>query len=465
MKLHLKQKASIMLVCVLVVTLISGGVFALQDNTQKVVTSEWTYIGDEYYSLVKTGGKTSLLVKRLQDSDFEDIIMQLIDISVEPDYESAKIAAEDPDAALPDNMLPDGRTLVENWEEKYSNLLRSASEMKILEVAEGVSPHMEDAVISPQRSAPVGKVTDSFAVAGVTVEQNTLVLPTNFDFNSSTFNVAPSGRGVLYSTDEKMVFVDSTGSAKTVSPLTYAGKSYEDLSKESINLYGENLVFWNGQVKISPNSERVAYVSNKADISQPWALFVSDLETGKEKKLSEDSSMHYFVENWLDESHILCMKTYDDTYQYSIVSTDGKEHSLDFEAKNPVILGVHNGVVAYGNSDNDVIYFARIEDSGAMKTIGKFKLDGTFRIRPGIDPFNSDGSKFAYILVPSDNYYGRDIVVVDLKTMTESTNRTVPLATKKAAAVLEFDWLNDEILLTAVIVNETQRISTWIYQS
>lgn len=98
--------------------------------------------------------------------------------------------------------------------------------------------------------------------------------------------VAPDGKSVLYMTEGELVTIDGTGTTTVVSPSTYNGKTYEDLIKESIEIYGENRVFWNGQASISPDGSSIAYISNKANIQGTWDLFVLDLSTGKEEKLA-----------------------------------------------------------------------------------------------------------------------------------------------------------------------------------
>ena len=319
---------------------------------------------------------------------------------------------------------------------------------------------MEEVSTQNQKLSITDGNTNTINAKIITTKKGNIALPTNFDITNVTYMVAPDGKSVLYMTEGELVTIDGTGTTTVVSPSTYNGKTYEDLIKESIEIYGENRVFWNGQASISPDGSSIAYISNKANIQGTWDLFVLDLSTGKEEKIGDDKAMHYFVVRWLDSKYVLCMKTRDSYYELVAVGLDGIEYKLNFATKNPVILGARDGLIAYGNEANDTIYLAQFNHSEKLEKIAEFKINGTFRIRPGISPFSPDGKKFAYVSVPETNYYGRDIVVIDLETMTATSNQTIPSGTKTTTAVLENDSL-----LTSVIENSTQTITSWIYHT
>ena len=79
-----KLTAAVML-CSFIVAGIAGTALAYQKTTKKEIAKEWTYVDDAYYSLVNTGEGFPILVKRLQNSDYDDILTNLIDISNKPD--------------------------------------------------------------------------------------------------------------------------------------------------------------------------------------------------------------------------------------------------------------------------------------------------------------------------------------------------------------------------------------------
>ena len=80
----------------------------IKKTTKKEIAKEWTYVDDAYYSLVNTGEGFPILVKRLQNSDYDDILTNLIDTSLRPDTVAVQNAAYNPDAILPDNMFQMG---------------------------------------------------------------------------------------------------------------------------------------------------------------------------------------------------------------------------------------------------------------------------------------------------------------------------------------------------------------------
>ncbi|MDY3014855.1 MAG: hypothetical protein SOR61_06690 [Evtepia sp.] len=84
------------------------------------------------------------------------------------------------------------------------------------------------------------------------------------------------------------------------------------------------------------------------------------------------------------------------------------------------------------------------------------------------DPFSPDGTRFAYLFVPNDDTYQRDLVVVDLDTMTQQVNQTLPVGTKEDTSVLSFVWLDNQTLFTTVAQSigsfSNQEIyTTWTY--
>ena len=87
-----KLTAAVML-CSFIVAGIAGTALAYQKTTKKEIAKEWTYVDDAYYSLVNTGEGFPILVKRLQNSDYDDILTNLIDTSLRPDTVAVQNAA------------------------------------------------------------------------------------------------------------------------------------------------------------------------------------------------------------------------------------------------------------------------------------------------------------------------------------------------------------------------------------
>lgn len=440
---------------------ITGSALAYQDIRSKAIQEEWTYIDDNYYSLVNVDS-THLLIKRIQNRDIQEIEEKLIDNNRTQDVVSARTLMTDPYAVGPDNMLPDGSFLVENWEDLQLELYNAKHEIKRLSIRDNTTPTLSSVNELSRFALPV--FADGVDLRHVITENSSVYVPSNFDDVSTAFAIAPSKEYTLFTSDRDMKSIDAQGVIHELSPSTFEGKTYEQLAKESIELYGENNLFWNGQSSISPDSSCVAYVSNKADLQGTWDLYMLDVKNGAETLIANDPIMHYGIIQWVNDDYLLCSKTHDTEYTWVIVGKNGEEYGFNLTVDKPVFLGSRNGIIAYGNEENNVIFFVKF-DGTSLTRISEVHLDGTFRVRPGIDPFSPDGLQFAYIFVPRNNPYGRDITIVNLNNAAKIRNKYVPIGTKNNTAILEFSWLDNGSLLTSVIENESQEISSWIYHT
>jgi hypothetical protein len=406
-----------------------------QELDPQELENEWSYLSDGYYSVIRADGKVPLLVKRLQDEDKNN---------------TADGVAVEGDAIESDVV-----------EVKMLNL----SQDGIFTLTDLDAPVVMNVPLSEQYGEiALGKI--SFGEDSVIIPAN----PTNLDSAGFRFTLSPDASNVLLRSNKEMILLDSEGASRTISPPTFNGKTYDDLFSEAIEFSEEIEVFWNGQATMSPDASSIAYISNKADIRRnSWDLFLLDINSEKEVLLANDETFRYTVEDWLDNDHIICSKSYDRNYSIVIVNKNGTEYDMNFAVDRPVLLGARNGLIAYSDPNCDVIYFTRFNHSSELADISRFNIHGTFRIRPGIDPFSPDGTKFAYLLVPEDSDYGRDVSVIDLNALTDTPNETVPVGTKNDSIIMEFDWLNNDSLLAAVAKMEDDHslnrsmISSWIY--
>ena len=183
-----KLTAAVML-CSFIVAGIAGTALAYQKTTKKEIAKEWTYVDDAYYSLVNTGEGFPILVKRLQNSDYDDILTNLIDTSLRPDTVAVQNAAYNPDAILPDNMLPDGSFLVENWEDLYEQLINDTYEVKTLHVTKEQQVTLEEVSTQNQKLSITDGNTNTINAKIITTKKGNIALPTNFDITNVTYMV------------------------------------------------------------------------------------------------------------------------------------------------------------------------------------------------------------------------------------------------------------------------------------
>ncbi|MBQ2867950.1 MAG: hypothetical protein IJE87_06215, partial [Firmicutes bacterium] len=77
---------------------------------------KWTQISEGQYRKIAGDDGADLILESVpQEIDHEVILEQLVDPNVEPDLAAVEAVKNDPNATLPDNYLPDGRVLMENW--------------------------------------------------------------------------------------------------------------------------------------------------------------------------------------------------------------------------------------------------------------------------------------------------------------------------------------------------------------
>jgi hypothetical protein len=415
MGFKLNRRAALVCVCALVAAaVIAFVIFTRWDASGEGVSEEWVYLDEGYYALMNTAGGAHILIRRPWGGDSQDV--------------NETLAGEGETSDV--FMVKDGEI-----------------------TADGVS----EAEISSE-------LTDAahIDVRRILTPNHSMVLPRSFGGSTGIpFAIAAGGEFVLFMSDSGMTYIDSQGEVKALSSPVYNGKTYDQLQEEAVRLPG-GYVFWNGQVSVSPDNACAAYVSNKGDVGGAWDLYVLDIQSGVETLLKDDAKMRYGVLQWADRDHIICDKAYDGEYSLVIVNKDGREYDVDFLVDRPVLLGAKDGVIAYSDENCGAIYFARFTGSGTLAPAGRYDLEGTFRIRPGIDPFSPDGSKFAYLFVPADDPLGRRLAVVELDAFTQVNHESVPMGTESGYSVLEFAWLDHAALFVSVMENETQAVSSWL---
>lgn len=434
MKRSVKRCLLLFLAVLTAVALLGAGLATYASNEDDKDQS-WHYVGSTNYHVTPLSSGTALLTR-------------------EPDtrvLESFYQSFTDPPATPP---------------ETYEALLRKALDMKLLHLDEAGAPILHDISSQPKL---IAEVPSSWPIVAMQAEVDgrKVVLPVPFTASEYDPFSLPNQEGILYSSERDLVLLRADGTTQVVTPPLYQGKTYDELAEESIRRFDKNYVFWVGNCLPAKDNRQVVYISNKAD-GVRFSLFLLDLETREETLLASDPRNDYFLEAWLDETHILCTKSHSQGSSHCIIRTDGKELPLTLSEETPVFLGVRDGLLVYSNPNCDILHFAQFDSKSETFTdLHSIPLDGSFRLR-GVDPFSPDGSRFAYLFVPNDDTYQRDLVVVDLDTMTQQVNQTLPVGTKEDTSVLSFVWLDNQTLFTTVAQSigsfSNQEIyTTWTY--
>ena len=181
-----------------------------------------------------------------------------------------------------------------------------------------------------------------------------------------------------------------------------------------------------------------------------------------EERLIGTPGCYYLIIDWLDSDNILCYKLCDnDSKETVVVNVDGTESPLNFEISNPSIIYCMDGLIAYSPAGEENAVYVGHFNGADIEPVFSSQLDGTLRIRPGVNPFSPDGSQLAVIYVP---YGDPDNRLVKIFNLTEQTSQEIDAIKTRAAintCVLEVSWIDDFSLLTVVVQDENDGLSTY----
>lgn len=458
-----KRKFFIPLAAVAVIGSLAVGAYAVGETD-----STWTKIGDGYYSEAAAVESTVVLQRSLTDADYAAIKEQLIDTSKEPDLVSAQKAKDDPDAILPYNMLPDGRFLKDNWVELEKQLMAEYQQVLVMSndgTYETVSKE------NGQKTSVTLNAKENVAIETQRVQVNgkTFLLPNVEEGSALRTFVMPNGKNVVVHSEQEMWLVSEQGQpVKQAVSNTYQGKSYDALVKESFQKYRENAVLWCGQVTPSPDSEKIAFAANKNDLDGGYSVFLYDVASGQELLIRPGNGYFYLIAGWVDKDNILCYKMKDEACTFVVVGTDGSETKLQFAIPEMQLIAVKNGMIAYTNPANDMVYVGKYEGTEKLSNVYQSEVGGSLRLRTDVNEFNSDASKLALVYVSDGSPYRRAVKIFDLNENGKRSVRTPQKALAGRQNVLEASWtVDDELLIVAEESKEGQNstFTTWQYKA
>ena len=444
----------------------SIGVCAYATDMQN---SAWTEVGDGYYTNVVGTKENVILQRELTDKEYQEIQEQLIDTSRTPDLDAAERVKNDPDATLPDNMLPDGRFLKENWETLEQELV-NRYQTTLISTEKSVYRQTSNQNAKNMSVVLNAKEGLSLQMERVNSGEATTLVPKAVQDSGLTATTMPDGQKIIATSKDSMWIVSNDGGTVELAvPNVYQGKSYDTMVQESYAIYGEDAVLWCGQETASPDSTKVAFVSNKNNIGKGYSLFIYDTKTATESLVRPANGVFYLIVNWVDEDHILCYKLQNDTNRtFVVIGTDGSEEELQFAIPDVQMISAKSGLIAYTNPENNRVYVGKFDGTSALSPVFEESVGGVLRLRDGVNEFNSDASKLALVYVPDDNVNSRNVKVFNLTEDSVSNSEKVLLpqsAIKAKKSVLEVSWMaNDNLMVVAETQNDNQsEYSTWQY--
>lgn len=455
----MKRKLTVIVVALLLLGVILSTIDVFGKNER------WTYIEDEYYRVLPVDMEKPVLFNRLGEDDYIEILNALVDKNSEPlSIEEMKMIEDDPNAVFVDNLLPNGQYLVENWIDIQTAMINSKFKIGVLDDFSVIRSPSEEEIIQKIKT---GFNEIELTLKKVIVNGKSIVIPKNMDDFPLQFSITPDGMKSIISSDNGLWIFDKSGDKLIkISSEYYDGKSYDELVKESYDLYDENKVIWNDDVVPSPDSSKLVYSSNKNRIETSGAsLFVFDLTSGKEYLIADTLGANYLVDGWVTSESIVSQKISSDGISYVLITTDGKETELKMKGESPIVYAVRDGMIAYTSSlSSGSIHVSKLDEQGNLYEIASLELEGQTRLRPGINGFSPDNSYFSFIYVESDQPGARRYLkVLDLLTGKVIDLKSLP--GNSTSRVLEFNWLNNKELL--ILIKEdipgVKKVSTWKY--
>lgn len=443
------------IVASLIISVLIGTVFM---SYASIKENPWNLVENERYSMLQIDSENPILIKHLQDRDYQQIEDLLVDESVSVmAIQAMKEALSDPDAVMVDNILPDGRHLKENWFEIKNNLIVSKHNIRALKdiKSKGVPQDFNGIIETSQ-----GKI--NVKLQNIMTDQSAITIPKTPNDFPAEFIVTADGRRSFIASDTGIWLINNNRLQK-VSLDKYNNKSYEELSKISLELYNENIVTWNNGLMPDKAGTKLAYVSNKHNIKNGRnALFVYDIDTNKESLILESDNANYMVEGWLDDNNIICRKLRSDGMTYVIVSLKGHENKLELIGDYPFIYATRNNNISYAESLGSEKIHIVSYTGDSLQPVESLDIGGQTIIRAGMNGFSPDNSKFATLYVPKGNQNTRYIKIKHLNSDKVINIDSLP---NKSDYILEFSWIdnNTMLIVTGRQVNGITEESTWTY--
>ncbi|HWQ77692.1 MAG TPA: hypothetical protein VN381_02690, partial [Anaerovoracaceae bacterium] len=310
-----------------------------------------------------------------------------------------------------------------------------------------------------------GKI--SIGMQKIAVDGQNLAIPQSVRYLPCGYEISDDGSLSVFSTEIGFWILDSKGDPVKASLNYFDRKTYAQLSDTFSKYHEGGNIFWNEQIKISPDSSKAAYVSNKdCAESKGQSLFLFDLKRNREAILAKSSNgEEYIMRGWLNSSYMLCEKWSDGPNEFYAVSVNGDKVLLDIETeRQPYILDTKDNYMAYlldGMGGNQI----RIEKFDAvdltLDQVQEMKLNGH---SVNLGKFSDDCSYFGTTWSPG---YGKEEQYLKLISLSSGEEINIDRLPKGVGGniITDFSFLNGDKLLIN-IADATGKMlieSTWIY--
>ncbi|WDV47674.1 hypothetical protein PV797_08305 [Clostridiaceae bacterium M8S5] len=430
-------------------------------------SSGWTLFSDKYFQVIDICFGNPLLKRILVQSDFDEIHESLVDKkSRAMTKEEIEAIKNDPNAHMVDNVTEDGYYLKDNWVQIEQNMVEAKSIERFM-YGSGMSiMPFETFKATYEEYNRVKTMKFQKFYNG-----NTIVIPKDTYSGLSRFTMTPDCKKFFIECRDSLWQINSkTNQLEKISDSTYNGKTYEELDKEAYESNPYNNCYWNENIHTSPDSKKLAYISNKNDVNK-FEIFIFDIETKQEIKISEDKYAENIIIGWLNKNQLLYERYFDNGEKEIVVYNLNGERVKIGQRETDECSMVHeiheikDNMISYTNSsDNKTINIIEFDGESRLRAKRKETLDGSIRWRYG-KKFNLNNTYFACMYRTNEEDFTTHIAILDLNSNDIIKINELPKEVDKSAFIIEFSWIDDNKLLINIEekIDGKEKISTWIY--
>lgn len=433
---------------------------------------KWTQISEGQYRKIAGGDGADLILESVpQEIDHEVILEQLVDPNVEPDLAAVEAVKNDPNATLPDNYLPDGRVLMENWIELERQIVEvlSKTERAVLRDGELKGDFEESKLtIKPYRPED-GMYFGEEIVLSKIVDGNTEYLLTS-DYGSLPKRPGTDQYFCIGNRNIGLIDLNS-GTVRGLVPETYKGMTYEEVWNRHLEQTNWDILYWCNGPEIDPSGTKLVYSSDKEELAG-WnsSIFMIHLEGDVPTQALHASSEEYDYHpiHWLNEEEFMATKSCTDSneVEYVVINARGEERTVELKTDEPFFIETRDGLISYMDTHN--IWVEQYQGDGVFETVAHIPLgDGTTALRGGQEHFSPSGKLFVFSYQPSLESWDRLLQIYDTEAQKLIAELEIPEDVRKPAGISEFWWISEEELLVTVWSGDPMEgneiVSTWIY--
>jgi hypothetical protein len=400
----------------------------------------WTYLGDEYYSVVFDG--EAIVYNALQEEDMQKISDE---IEKKP-------------------------SVVEKWQGKRPEMIAP------LNIRFITARNVLNDVAKPPFIVTFDEFGETKAAELIanSFEGETILTPADPEYSSLPMGLimSPNKKKYLIPTNSGMWLLENgENQAVKISKDTYKGKNIGQLAENLAALYpdidGPFIIWWNNDPKFSPDSSKIVFTTNRDfERANGMSVWVYDFATSLERPIvSIVDKEYYLVKGWVGNDHLIVERFNNHLSNYYLVDMAGNLTELNLEGANPSLIATHsNGFIAYSPDASTYkdLYISKVDvNNQGVSTLAEIILDGPIIINS--ITFNPSGTKVSYITSRIDSRF-RNLNVFDLNLLKEidvnQRNLKGDLIGGEAAR-----WIGDDRLIVYAekMKNNMVTISTWIY--